>query len=167
MYFDESQPVADQRAAVDGLWTNMQTHLVINYTWTVQTSGRELNTASGALEDFWTEGTAHTGTGFAGTGTSVADATQVLCRWRTNSIIGGRRLQGRTFVPGLTKGSLSGGNLSASAQGDIASACATFVNDLVGFQVWHRPVGGTGGSAAPVTGSAVWNELAVQRKRRG
>lgn len=103
-------------------------------------------------------------------GQPVADASQILFRWNTGSIVAGRRLVGRTFVPGLPVGSLAGGNLSAASAADFATKGNNLINSLTGTNklvVWHRPKAGVGGITFPMTGCSVWTEMAVLRRRRG
>lgn len=99
----------------------------------------------------------------------VADASQVLFRWSTGRIHNGRRVAGRTFIPGLPVGSLAGGNLAAATVTDFASKLASFITATASdpLVVWHRPVNGAGGIAFSVTGGSVWPEIAVLRRRRG
>lgn len=96
----------------------------------------------------------------------VAQATQVLVRWRTEAFVGGRRVQGRMFIPCLSAGKTTVGQLSPASQLTFSEAASTFRSSL-GLLVWHRPTsGGSNGLAATVTSSGVWEELATQRRRR-
>lgn len=100
----------------------------------------------------------------------VADSSQILMRWNTGTIVNGRRLVGRTFIPGLPVGSLSGGNLAGASAADFATkgnALRTALTGLQALQVWHRPKGGVGGQVSGVTSCTVWGEMAVLRRRRG
>lgn len=100
----------------------------------------------------------------------VADANQVMLRWGTGTIVNGRRLVGRTFLPGLPVGSLSGGNIAAATVTDFGNKANALVTALAGtapLVVWHRPVNFTGGSDALTTGGTCWSEVAVLRRRRG
>lgn len=99
---------------------------------------------------------------------SVADASQVLFRWNTGVIHQGRRMVGRTFIPGLPVGSLDGGNLKAASAADFATKNAAFIASLSSdpLVVWHRPKHGSGGMTFVVSGGSVWSEMAVLRRRR-
>lgn len=172
MYFDEAPTIASQRTALAAMWGTVDNSLATLCAWRIRTEGRVLDTATGALTGFWNEGTAQAGAGTSPT-TTVADATQLLIQWLTNTIVDGRRLRGRTFVPGLPTSAVTAGNLASGIQTAVDAAADTFVASGAGFQIWHRPTPGaggappSGGSAAAVTGASVWNELAVLRKRRG
>jgi hypothetical protein len=130
---------------------------------------RRLDTASGVLTGVFS---VTPGTTIPGNVSQqpVADASQVMLRWGTGTIINGRRLVGRTFLPGLPVGSLSGGNIAAATVTDFANKAQALVTALAGTApvvVWHRPVNGAGGSDALVTGGTCWSEVAVLRRRRG
>lgn len=97
----------------------------------------------------------------------VADATQMLVRWGTTTIVGNRIAKGRTFVPGIPQISLSNGNISAASQSTMATNIATWLGAATSMPVvWHRPKNGGGGSASLITSVGVWSELAIQRRRR-
>ena len=166
MYFDTQHTVGQQRTALNTLWANFTTNLLTTATtWTVRTAGRELSDSTGQLTGLWSEAVVHTATGVA-TGQIAADATQILIQWNTTTIVDGRMIHGRTFVPGLPASSMTGGNLTASVQAAVAGWSTTFVNAGVGFGVWHRPKSFSGGVFAPAQTATCWSELAVQRGRR-
>ena len=117
---------------------------------------------------------------FAGTdpttvvGTNATDAlprqTQGLVQFSTASVIGGRRVRGRLFIPGPCTGSntTSGSptttysSLLVTAFGSLLTAGAT-ASQLV---VWHRPQGGSGGASPVVTGVGSATRWSVLRSRR-
>lgn len=166
MYFLAAESVVDQRAAIHDLFNDMGVGLDDSCSFTVRTSGVEIDDETGTLIGSWSEPTAQTGTG-DGSGQPVADAIQVLLQWQTPAIVGGRFLKGRTFVPGLGNGNEAGGNLAPTAQTTFQGIVDTFVDSDVGFGVWHRPAAGSGGSFDQVISGTVWSELAVLRRRRG
>lgn len=166
MYFDEAGEVSVQREALDTLWTAVSAELVTECEWTIRTDGRELNTATGTLEGFWGDPIVYTGTG-AETGNVVADSTQALIQWLTTTIVDGRRVRGRTFIPGLNANSVDDGDLASAAQSVLQTAAQNFLG-VNTFVIWSRPgATGSGGVMAPVQNASVWSELAVQRSRRG
>lgn len=167
MYFDDTLAVTDQRAAIGTLFGAVDAFLDTSVSWVVDTSGREINAATGALTGSWGDGTPRSGSG-ASSGQSVPDAAQVLLQWHTDDIVNGRFIRGRTFVPGLSTLFVTDGNLGAAQLTTIATAANAFDNDpLAGFGIWHRPVLGAGGSFHSATASDVWAEFAVLRRRRG
>lgn len=166
-FADNLGDINDQRQAVQDFWLGF-TGLVANgVSWTVETSGRVLNTQTGNLENEWFDQETMVGPPSAGTGQVVANATMVLVRWRTDTIAGGRRVQGRTFVPGLSVGQMSDGQLTPTAQGFVNTAAADFVAKQVGFGIWSRPSQNAGGQLSQVISGSAWGELATQRRRRG
>lgn len=165
MFFDLSGAVATQRAALKAFLDTIKSQLDNGVTWTIETSGRELDDTTGALTGQWSESTASTGVGVVN-GEPVPDAAQVVMQWRTGVIVNGRFLQGRTYIPGLTAAQLSDGNVSATTISAWTTAGTTLEGVANGLQVWHRPVSGSGGQASNVLSAAVWPELGVLRRRR-
>lgn len=103
---------------------------------------------------------------FTNTNEPMSLATQGLIRWRTTTFAGGRRLRGRTFVPGVTEDSSVTGSPNAAymgrleGMGDILMDSATYPHG--GLVVYSR----THGLAAAVSTNSAWNEFAVLRSRR-
>lgn len=165
MYFDEATAVAAQRAGLAAFWTDVRAVINSQVRWTIRTDGRELNDATGVLEGFWNDSTPHTATG-SETGDPVTNVSQALVRWLTADVVGGRRVQGRQFIPGLSEGQSSGGEVASTGLGLLQAAAQAFATAGVGFGVWHRPQSGLGGSFHLVTAGSAWNEFATQRGRR-
>jgi hypothetical protein len=157
--------VASQRAALAACLGNVDGVLDNSTSWTIRTAGREVNDATGVLTGVWSDGTSYTGTG-ARTVEPLADASQLLIQWRTDHIVEGRFLQGRTYIPGLSTEYVTSGNVSP----DTVTALGVVVQDLVDAAVqlcvWHRPQEDSLGVAWAVDTATVWNELAVLRRRR-
>lgn len=162
----------DQCDALADLMETLDSNLVPETAWRIPGEGRQIESATGALTGAWTATTFRTGTGGA-SGQPVADATQVLLRWQTAAIRRGRFLRGRTFIPGLNNGYTTGGNISSALGSTWATAVGTFLDRNVGFGIWGRPLPARGpvpaapGVFAEASGGGVWQELAVQRGRRG
>jgi hypothetical protein len=108
------------------------------------------------------------------TGTFAGDAlprqTQGLVRLGTSTVINGRRVQGRLFVPGVCEAdNAATGVPSSTFISDLNTAAATLLaagataSDVV---VWHRPVGGAGGASPDITATSVSPNWAVLRSRR-
>lgn len=166
MYFGPGVNVPVVRGAIDQMYTDVAARLDSLTTWNVRTSGKIIDEATGTLTGFWESAAVANGVGTL-SGTPVANAAQVLLRWRTLGIVNGRLVQGRTFVPGLGSSSVDGGQLSAAAQGAFTTAAATFITTCADtFGVWHRPSDAGPGSWHEVISGATWSELAVQRRRR-
>lgn len=103
----------------------------------------------------------------AGSGSGpVADSTQLLLRWRTSDFVGGRRVQGRSFIPGLNRILMTGGNVNSATVAAWQSDMSDLWTAADRLVVYSRPVPGRAGSAHQVSSGSVWPELAVQRRRR-
>lgn len=113
--------------------------------------------------------TSWTVTGLNGTD-PLPPATAVVLSFSTDDIVNGRRVRGRAFVSPLSAAVLGTGGTLIGADLTVAQDMATSWWDagLTGTVtvVWHRPVGGSGGSIHPITGSLVKNKFGVLRSRR-
>lgn len=165
MYFEGAIPVEDQRSALATFWGVIDGAQTEDCTWTISTTGRELDDATGTLTGAWNDTTNFTGVGAIDT-EPVADATQALIQWRTASIVNGRFLRGRTFIPSLAATQLNGGNLQAATRTLYQGACNALIASAQGLVIWHRPITGSGGSHDAVSTASVWEEFAVLRRRR-
>lgn len=129
------------------------------------TEARVLDVATGGLIAVYSAGP-----GWISTGQSTSPynrAAGARVDWLTGTIVGGRRLRGRTYVVPLTQSSFtSDGTIAGSVGGAIAQAAADLVNGAAAvgpnLAVWSR----TAGEAAPVTGVTVPSLGAVLRSRR-
>lgn len=165
-HFGESAAVAGQRQALNTYLTSIAAGLTTATTYSIRTSGRDIDAATGDLTASWVDLTARTGTG-AGSGQPVADATQVLAQWHTQHIVGKRFLVGRTFIPGLASGNTSGGNVVAGIVTSYTAAGNTLIGAAVQMGVWHRPSETGPGIWWAAQSATVWPEFAVLRRRRG
>lgn len=165
MYFLAAIPIEDQREALGAFWEDVCPNLDNSTSVVVDTDGVTIDDATGGLVDSWADPTPYTFSG-GGTGEPVDDAAQILVRWKTATIVGGRFLQGRTFIPGSNVANLSNGNLIGSTQTALQTAVNTFIASAAGLAVWHRPKEAAPGSSDAVSTGSVWNEFAVLRRRR-
>jgi hypothetical protein len=166
MYFDNTVSVASQRSALATFWGAVDASLNSDISWEIEKAGRELGEVTGTLINTWAEGTSHTGTG-AGSVQPIPDAAQVLFKWTTALILGGRVLKGRTNAPGLEISAMDGGNIGSAFLTNFDAYGQSLISSAVGFGVWHRPVAASGGKFAPAVSCTTWSELAVLRRRRG
>ena len=105
-----------------------------------------------------------------GTGDPLPRQTQGLVRLTTSTVIGGRRLRGRLFIPGPLESANTTGGLPSSGYpsalttsfGSLLTAGATASSPVI----WHRPTGGTGGNNALITGIGGATTWSVLRSRR-
>lgn len=107
-----------------------------------------------------------TGASVVGTNNSfmVPRASQGLLKWSTDLVIAGRRLRGRTFLPGLSTGlDTEGGGVSAGIAATIGSQAQGFLDTMGGEMVIYSR---THKSGSAVTGVSMWTEWASLRSRR-
>jgi hypothetical protein len=108
---------------------------------------------------------------FTAAGDALPYATQGLLRLGTAAFIGGRRVQGRQFIPGLTETANAGTpaqpttSVMTSMQ-NAANLLGTTVVTPINQRVWHRPKLGTGGLSTPVITRSISPTWAVLKSRR-
>lgn len=115
-------------------------------------------------------GTDPLSTAGTGTGDPLPRQTQGLIQWSTSTVLNGRRLRGRLYVPGLLEGSntatgvVAGATVTALVAGasTVFAAGATASNPVI----WHRPGPGGAGASAAITGASASTKWAVLRSRR-
>lgn len=164
--FEDAPTVEIQRAALDSALTSMGTVLAAGTSWSIATEGREFNPATGVLTGAWSDPLVFQGAGASGNAQAMADATQALIRWSTGVIANGRFVNGRTFIPGISRMASDGGNLGGPAQATLADAAQALIDAASGIGVWSRPTNDIGGAFFAATTATVWSEFAVQRRRR-
>lgn len=97
------------------------------------------------------------------TGNPLPPTSQMLVRLRTNDFSGGRRIQGKIFVPFIAASANDNGRPSVATRTSLTSAATNLVNDAATtLAVWSRK----SGVAAAVSGPSVWDQYAVLRSRR-
>lgn len=100
----------------------------------------------------------------------MPQASMVCATWHTADIVAGRRVAGRTFLGPLDNSCLQNdGTLSSSTLTHSAALVAAWLDaGLTGTKtcVWHRPVGGAGGSDHEIIAGTVRDKFAVLRSRR-
>lgn len=156
----------DAQDAVDAFWASIISHVLLGITAKPKNECITFEDSTGEVLSV----TPVSGIGANGsqTGEALPYATAGLVRWRTNTVVAGRRLQGRTFLPnpGETNSGAGGVPVSAylnelQAAGDalIASALSTPV-------VWARPTESRAGTHGEITAASPWGQFAVLRSRR-
>lgn len=167
LFFDAAEGTPGQaNAAANAFWESARGLMYTAQTATVSGTVDLINEATGVLVDS-TGGpdTAHVG---ANAASPLPPYTQMLCRLITGTIVNGRRLQGRFFIPGLTEDHNVTPGVPSSASHDAIEDALELLATGADHQlvVWHRPVDGAGGSKAAVTGTNVAGQWGVLRKRR-
>lgn len=100
MYFGTVNSAAQSVNAVGVFWTAVDNAISSAVTWRTLADVDEIDVGGNLIGI--ASVTPQTGTGGAA-GDRLPPATQGLITWRTGSIIGGRELKGRTFVPGIVE----------------------------------------------------------------
>lgn len=128
----------------------------------------QLDPATGALTGSFST-TQWTVQGGNGSG-YLPPATAVAVTWVTADYVAGRRVRGRTYLGPLSSAINNG-------DGHLIGADYAVVQDFIdawldnGAEdvypvVWHRPVGGSGGSIHDITAGTAKDKFAVLRSRR-
>lgn len=103
-----------------------------------------------------------------GAGTRAADATAALIAWETGSIVGGRPVRGRTFIPYPSLTVLGAGAIQGAAlslfQGVVDAALPSLQSGQ--FGIWRRPVAGVPGVFSAISSGAARSEYSMQKRRR-
>lgn len=145
---------------VEDFWGAMSNHIATSATAHFDGTVEVIDSETGQLvnaiaTDPWdVQGTA--------SGSLASRATQGLIQWRTAQFVNGRRLRGRTFIPGVLSADgasgIPGGTYITALQAGIA------VLEGQGFVIYstaHRTFG-----IVPVGASSAWEQFAVLRSRR-
>lgn len=163
MYFIPGNPAP---ASLVTFFTAIQSVFPAGLSWTIPTSGDTIDDATGTLTGGWS--TSGGGTVAASGAAAHAAGCGAYVNWSTGSIVGGRRLKGRTFLAPLMNsaydnaGTIVTGNLTTLQN----AATALAVGD--GLVVWHRPTspGGSDGIAALTISAQVPDQVTSLRSRR-
>jgi hypothetical protein len=106
----------------------------------------------------------------AGSVSSEAIVAAAVVKLTTGAFIAGRRLRGRMFLSPLAADRVNGDG--ALTSGAVAYGAAFYTSLAAGLPspvdqvVWHRPVGGSGGSFAAVTSMATNAKIGMLSSRR-
>lgn len=162
--------VSDAQADVRAFWQSLINVTSTTFTRTVLPDSRSIDAITGAIDDILT----NTSPTLPVVGTKadlpVPDVCQILTRWNTAGVENGRRVRGRSFLPGFTVAAVSGGNVTSTTLATVQAA-ATNLAVGNGMCVWHRPVIidevlAKPGAPYNTESAGVWSEWAVQRGRR-
>lgn len=161
--------LSDTSAKVRTFFDAFKTYLPNIVTLSFPSSLEEFDTGTGQLvaSHSITPAAAVTGTG----GSAVFSSAVGACiNWKTDLVLNGRRLRGRTFmVPLQSLPSFDGnGTLGVAARVAFESAANALINNASGLPlfVWHRPPPGGGGAASSVVAATVNDKTAILRSRR-
>lgn len=157
----------DRLTDVGAFWTAIASAVNNAITFTVLPNPARYAAADGSLQEVFDAAAPAAVPGTAA-GTAVPRAAMALIRWGTADIVNNRVVKGRTYIPGTPVANVTTtGQLSAAGQTDLDNAAEGLISASGGtLSIWHRPVGGVGGSSHLVTTASVWDSFAVLRSRR-
>lgn len=166
MYFDSATATVEaQRIALAGFLAGLGDALGPATSGRIQQSGRVVSAETGTLVGFWDDPQARNFNG-SGDQPTLSNATQLVVQWLTPDVVSGRRIRGRTFLPGVSSQTISDGEVRSAFVDQITTGANNFVSSGVGFGIWHRPNGGAPGSHHLATSASLWSEFGVQTGRR-
>ena len=162
---DEAQSLADRVAAS---FDAMSQLLPRSVSVTVEPEVPVIDSDTGMAQSYNTITPPEAVSG-EGTDNEYASPAGAVVTWRTDDLRNGRRIRGRTFlVPIRAYAYESDGTLRDSTLTHLRNFADTMLGgELDGdLGVWSRPVGGSGGVFATVTGYTVPDMVAILRSRR-
>lgn len=159
-YFLAGETPQGAANAIHGFWQALDNEMSNQLNFQIDSTVLEIESTTGlATGDATVTSALDSGTL---TGNLMPLATQGQIQWRTNSFVNGRRLQGRTFVPGPTTnvGNSDGTPTSAYLSGLAAAATLLTANpNFVVYSPTHK-------TFAVVPNARVLSKFAVLRSRR-
>jgi hypothetical protein len=178
MYFSSGGLQSDADAAVvsvGAFWNAVDAGMSSTVSWSTEPDVADIDLATGELETSWST-TPQTGSG-ASAGDMLPTLAQALVRWRTPGVVNGRRVRGRTFVPGVTEAFAAAGRPIAAYLTTLNTAAAALIADANSqFVIWSRPFESDpddpddpptrAGTQHVVSSGTAWSEFASMRSRR-
>jgi len=153
-----AQQTAD---AVETFFQAIDTFINVGLTFTGSDELELIDSANGQQ----TGSTPVVGWGVSGldSATMLPPITQMLVRWNTTLYTGGRRLQGKTFLPGFCEDSNeTAGTPQNAVYTAVQTAADTLAGVFPGLVVFSRK----NFNYAPVEAVSVWNKWAILAGRR-
>lgn len=147
-------------------FTAIKAQFPTGLSWTIPSSGDEIDDATGALTGGWT-GSGGGTVAATGSAASWAAGVGTRIRWDTLSIVNGRRVRGGTFMcPLLGTVYDSSGTISTTSLGIIQTAASAFAASGVAKGVWHRPTTPGSGLYCSINSATVPDKVTMLRSRR-
>lgn len=162
---------AGRNNALNDFLTALEPLLSDQFSFSIDPEWRTLDDSTGQLTAVGSYGSTPTHTALVPE-EPVADATQALIQYQTDGIVEGKRVRGRTFIPGTPVDVLENGNLNAAHTAALATAALNLDTGNADLVIWARPKRDANGvlirpgSRHSVNGITVGSELAVLRRRR-
>lgn len=135
-------------------------------TWSIPSSGDEIESTTGALTGAWagTGGGQVTSSGALG---AYAAGVGALARWDTLTIHNGRRVQGRTFLaPLLGSQYENNGTLAGTTVTTLSAAISAFAASGVAKGIWSKGRFPGDGVYASINSGALTDRVTSLRSRR-
>ncbi len=135
-------------------------------SWSIPSSGDEIDSTTGTLTGTWSGGTA-ANIGASGGGVYPA-GTGGMIRWRTQFIRNGRKAQGRTFLTGIMGSQYdTDGTILAASITTWQGAASTLVT-AAKLHLWCRPSapGASDGQFPLITAGQAVDKVTSLRSRR-
>lgn len=161
-------PTEPTWAAVNTAFRNWFTAIAVNVpndvSWTFPVESESFNPMTGGLE---TVVPIPQAAGLVGGDASAQWAAPAgrMVRWNTGSVVGGRRLIGKTFIVPSAAGSFNEGSVTTGVRTADATAHTALLSALTAaggeLRIWSRKHG----SAVPVTGGATLARPTTLRSR--
>jgi hypothetical protein len=159
----------DCLARFRALWVSIGTRLSSSISFVFDTTVLAIEATTGVLQGTFEAAPALTVTGGSGS-EPLPRQTQGLIRFGTATVLNGRRVRGRLFVPGVQEGDNDGSGQPLAALvtaltvagGSILSPGATSSEACI----WHRPVNGSGGASPDINSASGSPNWAVLKSRR-
>lgn len=104
---------AEQMEALDTFWTTVAYNSDSGVTFEVEGTQPRYAASTGQLQEVYSVPSAGPHVG-GQSGSAVPRASQALIRWKTSEVVGGRLLQGRTFLPGVVGAASTDTGLTAA-----------------------------------------------------
>ena len=155
-------------ARVRAFWASFAARIPNTATVVTDGFGDEVDEATGQIVGAFA-GAAPANLNGTGAGDLLPNQTQGLLRYTTGSIINGRRVVGRQFIPFAQETDNTGGlpvGAYTSALQTAANLLGTTVVTPIAQRVWHRPGPSGAGLSVVVTGRTPASSWAVLRSRR-
>lgn len=153
-------------SVVANFFTMIKAQVPTGVTWTIPSGGDLIEESSGQLTGTWTGDTGGTVTSTAAG--SHAQGVGARVSWLTDSIRGGRRVRGTTFVvPIHTAGYDTQGTIASSTLTAIEDAANALLNNADwNLLIWSRPRAGLNGLGVPVARVEVPDKVSWLRSRK-
>jgi len=163
-YFDAAS--AGTSAAVHNFFQVFMHGMPAGITIKVPNSGDLIEETTGALSGTWSEAGGGGATLTDGAG-EFAQGVGIQVRWRTDGVVGRRRVVGSTFIcPILHSGFDASGTPTVSQVLGTNTAASGLLAAAPSLRIWSRPKGTRPGSSHVVTVQDVPRRVSWLRSRR-